>query len=255
LSNRFLSLFLITLIPALSLASATVEEKLPKAEDVAETVILVYGSRPALQQIRRNGIERGKSSRTLEDGRIEESTFEKRFIRGENSSKDRIRIDQKLPSAEYSIFYTQGRIWGLIGGTTFTPKPEVTDQLQAELWHDMDALLRYKENGSVVMLSGKEKEKNLDLWILDLTDKERRRTRYYVSAKTGRVLWLQYDILSVESGKFTKYKKTFHDFRHAQSTLVPFRSILYQNGKKVLENSISTVTYGSKMDESIFQSQ
>ena len=33
------------------------------AEQVVESVILIYGSRPGLEQIRRNGVERGKITR------------------------------------------------------------------------------------------------------------------------------------------------------------------------------------------------
>ena len=55
--------------------------------------------------------------------------------------------------------------------------------------HGLEALLRYKENGATVKFVGKDTQKGLDLWIIDLTDKENNSTRYYVSAKTGRVLW------------------------------------------------------------------
>ena len=55
------------------------------AEQIAEAVILISGSRPVLNQIRRNGIERGRASRMGQDGRIEESRYELRFMRGDNA--------------------------------------------------------------------------------------------------------------------------------------------------------------------------
>ena len=49
------------------------EGQMPTAEQVAETVILIYGGgggRSVLDQIRRNGVERGKLTRTASDGRV-----------------------------------------------------------------------------------------------------------------------------------------------------------------------------------------
>ncbi|HET6852600.1 MAG TPA: hypothetical protein VFH46_09750, partial [Pyrinomonadaceae bacterium] len=70
------------------------------AEQVVESVILVYGTRPALDHIRRNGVERGKITRFNPDGNAEEANYERRFVRGENLDKDKIRLDQKLPTME-----------------------------------------------------------------------------------------------------------------------------------------------------------
>src|SRR4030095_16824551 len=49
------------------------DTKTPTAEAVAETTILIYGSRPVLEQIRRNGVERGRITRIASDGKVEES--------------------------------------------------------------------------------------------------------------------------------------------------------------------------------------
>jgi hypothetical protein len=120
----------------------------------------------------------------------------------------------------------------------------MTDRL-----HGLDALLRYKESGSAVKYNGKESQKGLVLWQLELTDKEKRSTRYYISAKTGRVLWLEYE----DGG--TKYRRTFHDYRVVQGTLVPYRSVLYAGDRQVEESQVLTVTYGVKTDDSVFAAQ
>src|SRR5689334_4380553 len=41
------------------------------AEQIAETVVLVYGSRQGMAQVRRTGVERGTITRTTDDGRSE----------------------------------------------------------------------------------------------------------------------------------------------------------------------------------------
>ncbi|HZH91098.1 MAG TPA: hypothetical protein VEX70_10845 [Pyrinomonadaceae bacterium] len=237
------------------------DAKTPTAEQVAETVILIYGGgggREMLKQIRRNGVERGKVTRTVSDGRIEESSYEQRFVRGETAGKDKIRVDQKMPTMEYALIFNEGRIWGIINGTAFTPKQDAAAEFISQSQHGIDALLRYKENGSTLAFVGKEKLKGLDLWVIDLTDKDKSRTRYYISAnpdirKTARVLWLEYEETSPDGGAPGKYRRTFHDYRYSQNTLVPFRSVLYRNDQQVQEARVQTVTYGIKMDESFFQ--
>ena len=219
------------------------------AEQVAETVVLVYGSRAGLAQIRRTGVERGRITRTGQDGRPEEITYERTFKRGETYEKDKIRFDQRLSSLQYSLVLNDGRVTGVLRGTPFTPKQEDVTSLMTDRLHGLDALLRYKETGAAVKYGGKESQKGLDLWVLELTDKEKRSTRYYISAKTGRVLWLEYE----DGG--TKYRRTFHDYRVVQGTLVPYRSVLYAGDRQVEESQVLTVTYGVKTDDSVFAAQ
>ncbi|MFN2416037.1 MAG: hypothetical protein ABR603_12900 [Pyrinomonadaceae bacterium] len=216
---------------------------------MAETVILVYGSREGLQQIRRTGVERGKITRTAPDGRPEEIAYERTFKRGETFEKDKVRLDQRLPSLEYSLVFNDGRVTGLLRGTPFTPKQEDVSWIMTERVHGIEALLRYKERGAAVKFNGKESQKGLDLWVVELTDKEGRSTRYYVSSKSARVLWLEYE----EAG--ARYKRSFHNYRVVQGTLVPYRTVLYEGDRLVEESQVLTVTYGVRMEDSIFAAQ
>jgi hypothetical protein len=221
----------------------------PTAEQIAETVILVYGSRQGLQQIRRTGVERGKITRTASDGRPEEIAYERTFKRGETFDKDKVRLDQRMSSIEYSLVFNDGRVTGLLRGTPFTPKQEDVSWLMTERVHGIDALLRYKESGAAVKFNGKDSQKGIDLWLLELTDKEGRSTRFFVSSKTARVLWLEYEEASV------KYKRTFHNYRAVQGTLVPYRTVLYAGDRQVEESQVMTVTYGVRMEDSLFAAQ
>jgi hypothetical protein len=242
-------------------AAAVKDLKNPTGEQVAETVIAVYGQgfgRQVLWQVRRNGVERGRTTRLNTEGKPEEITFEHRFIRGENFAKDKMRLDQKLPTMEYALIYNQGSIFGIINNTPFTPREQTASEFLAPSHHGIDALLRYKENGSTVTFVTKDKQKGIDLWVVDLEDKEKRKTRYYVSANpdvrlTARVLWLEYEEPGAAGAEPVKFRRTFHEYRYAQSTLVPFRSVLYANGRQVEETRVQTVTYGIKMDDSFFK--
>jgi hypothetical protein len=221
----------------------------PTAEQVAETVVLVYGSRAGLAQIRRTGVERGRITRTGQDGRPEEISYERTFKRGATYEKDKIRFDQRLASLQYSLVLNDGHVTGILRGTPFTPKQEDVTSLMTDRVHGIEALLRYKESGATVKYNGKESMKGLDLWVLDLSDKENHSTRYYISAKTARILWLEYE------EDATKYRRTFHDYRIVQGTLVPYRSVLYAGDRQVEESQVLTVTFGVKTDDSVFAAE
>ena len=224
------------------------------AEQIAELVVLFYGTREGLKQIRRTGIERGKIFRTNGEGKLEEISYERAFKRGETFDKDKVRIDQRLPSLEYSLILSDGRVTGIFRGTPFTPKQQDVANVLLERAHGLDALLGYKENGATIKYAGKDTQKGLDLHILDLTDKQNKTTRYFISAKTWRVLWLEYEERAEGESAPVKYKRSFHDYRAVQGTLVPYRSVLFAGDRQVEESQLMTVTYGVKMEDSVFQS-
>ena len=224
------------------------------AEQIVESVILIYGTRPALDHIRRNGVERGKITRfNPENGNTEETEYERRFVRGENLEKDKIRLDQKFPTMEYSLIFGDGKLWGIINGAMFTPKQEATTNFISQHHHSLESLLRYKECGSTLALVGKDAQKGLDLYVVDLTDKNQRKTRYYISAKTLRVLWLEWEE-GPPGGVPVKYTRKFLDYRLVQQTLFPYRIVLLEDGRQSQETRVLTMTYGVKVSDSIFKS-
>jgi hypothetical protein len=222
------------------------------AEQIVESVILIYGTRPALDHIRRNGVERGKITRYNPEGNPEEANYERRFVRGESLDKDKIRLDQKLPTMEYSLIFQDGKLWGIINGAAFTPRQDATASFISQHHHSIDSLLRYKECGSTVTLVGKEQQKGLELYVIDLIDKEKRKTRYFISARSLRILWLEYEE-GDPGGTPVKYTRKFMDYRAVQQTLAPYRIVLLEDGRERQETRILTITYGVKVSDSIFK--
>ncbi len=225
------------------------------AEQVAESTLFLYGGRQMLATIRRNGIERGRICKpTCDVGKAEEASYERRFVRGDSMDKDKIRLDQKISTLEYSLIYGAGQVWGVINGSTFTPKQEASNTFLAQHRHSLDTLLRYKESGSTLNLVGKDKQKGLDLYVLDVIDKDKQTTRYYISSKTLHVLWLEYEEPAPGGSTPLKYSRKFLDYRYAQGTLVFYRTLLLEEGKQVQETRILNVTYGVKLDDALFKS-
>lgn len=223
------------------------------AEQIVESTILIYGSRPLLEQIRRNGVERGKLTRFPAQGNPEEADYERRFVRGENLEKDKIRLDQKLPTMEYSLIFGDGKLFGVINGAAFTPRQDASTNFISQHHHSLEALLRYKECGSTITLVGKDAQKGLDLYVIDLLDKQQRKTRYYISARSLRVLWLEYEE-GPAGGVPVKYQRKFLDYRAVQQTLAPYRIVLFEDGRQSQETRVLTITYGVKVSDSIFKS-
>lgn len=225
--------------------------KNPTAEQIAETTIYTFSgrtNRAVLNQIRRTTIENGKLSITGADGKSEQVNYERRIVRGDSLEKERIRLDQEFPNAKYALIYNDNKVVGLYNDSVFTPREDAAKAFQNQIWHGLEALLRYKENGSTLKLVGREKMMGVDFYILDVTDKENRQTRFYISAKTFSIKSLEYTADGV------KYTRRFYDYRYAQGTLVPYRTVLLADGKQIEESNVMTSTFGQKLDEDIFKS-
>jgi hypothetical protein len=228
----------------------TVDLNKATAEQVAESAIVIYGGllgRQNLNQIRKTTLERGKIYVTDAAGKTETANYERWIMRGESLNKEKIRLDQTFPDAKYSLVYTGEKIFGLYNNTVFTPREDASTGFQSQIWHGLEGLLRYKENEAKIELSGREKIMGVDFFLLDVTDKQSRKTRFYVSSKSFRVMMLEYEQAGV------KYRRKFYNYNYAQGTLVPYRTVLWANDKQVEETQIGTITFGQKIEETIFQ--
>ncbi|MBK7935012.1 MAG: hypothetical protein IPK01_16365 [Acidobacteria bacterium] len=236
--------------PALALNSKD-GTKVFTAEQIADSAIFIYGfggGRTLLDQIRKTTTERGKSVRTNADGKVENISYTRYILRGPSLAKDKIRLDQEFPNARYSLVKNEDELFGVVNNTKFVPSDEAAKRFEDSIFHGIEALLRFKEDESKIELSGREKIMGVDLYVIDVTDKKDRKTRFYVSVKSLRIMQLDYEFGGV------KYKRKFYNHNYAQGTLVPFRSTLTANGKVIEETEIGTVTFGQKVEEDLFKS-
>jgi hypothetical protein len=225
--------------------------QLQTAEQVVEAAIILYGGfggRERLDQIRKTAQERGSLTTTAPDGKTERASYVRWAIRGENLDKERVRLDQDSPSARYSLVYNEGNIFLIFNNTVFAAREDVARAFEHSLYHGLDAMLRYKENGSTLDMQPREKLMGVDYYVVDVKDTKDRTTRFYVSAKTYRVMLLSYEFGDV------KYTRRFYDYKYAQNTLVPFRTVLLVDDKPVEEYQIGTITFGQRVDEELFRS-
>jgi len=232
--------------------AAKADPKAPvTAEGVAESTIIIYGGlggRKTLDQIRKTTIERGKMNVMNATGQTEPVSYEKRVLRSDNLDKEKIRADLEYPSIKYALIRSDDKIFGIYNDAVFSPRSDAAKEFENRIFHGLEALLRYKENGSTIELGGHEKIMGVDYYFIDVTDKAGRKSRFYVSAKTYRVMMIDYE----EDG--IKYRRKFYNYNYAQGTLVPYRTTLTANDKLVEDTEVLTVSYGQKVDDELFKS-
>ncbi|MGD9563456.1 MAG: hypothetical protein AB7F88_15665 [Pyrinomonadaceae bacterium] len=233
----------------LSADEAREASKNPTAEQIVETTIFLSGfggGRTTLNQIRRTALERGRISVRNGEGKMDEAAYQKWTTRGDSLANAKVRMEHENPSARYSLVYADDKTFGIFNGSVFKPTDEAARAFRNQIFFGLESLLRYKENGSTLTLVGREKVAGVDFHVVDLVDKQDRKIRYYISAKSFRVMFLEYEDAGV------KYRRKFYDYNVAQGTLAPFRIVLFADGKVVEETEIGTVTYGQKIDDSLF---
>lgn len=216
---------------------------------ITESAILVYSQlsgRNGLNQIRKTTVEIGKLEITNPDGTVSNGDYELRVLRGDGLMDEKVRLDQRFPSSQYSLIYKENQIFGLINNTAFEPRQQTTNYFTEQIWHGIEALLRYKENGSKVTLEKEEKEMGVDYYVVKVVDKQNRATTFYISKKYRRVMKIEYESEGV------KYRRKFYDHNYAQRTLVPYRTVLWANDKQIEEKTIATITFGQDVGEDLF---
>lgn len=225
------------------------QTKNPTAEQLAETVVFIYGlggGRATLNHIRKTAFERGKISVLNASGVMEQAAYQKWTTRPEAEGKEKVRFDQEFPTARYSLVFNEDKIFGIFNNEQFTPTEEASRAFQNQITYGLETLLRYKENGSKIEFAGTDKIMGIDLYLLDVTDKQNRSTRFYIRTKSYRVMMLEYQ------DKGIKYRRKYYDYNIAQGTLFAFKSVLYAGDKIVEEMDIGTVTFGQKIDDGMF---
>jgi len=235
--------------PAQQKTDAKIDLKNPTAEQVVESTIVIYaypGGRPVLDQIRKTTIERGTTSVTQSDGKVERANYQRYIIRGGTLDAERIRLDQEFPSVRYSLVKNGDKVFMIYNESIYNPREDAAKAFHNQNYRGLDGLLRYKENGSTIASGGKEAKLGVEYHLIDVTDKQGNKTRYYISAKRFRVMMLEYE----EAG--SKYQRKFYDYNYAQGTLVPYKTVLYRDDKVVEETEIGTITFGQRVDESLF---
>lgn len=240
------------------------EPKLTPVEALLELTIIAYGGRKQLQTVRAAIQEEGTIRLATDQGDITGS-YNLRSKRSEKSWQDLLRIDLELtpPGSEqrqggtikYVIAFNGGSVWSAQNNQYVSPRPEAEASFRAQLTHDYTTLLRYKEDGSKVELLPPETVVGVLANVVEMATPDGEKTRYWISAKTYRIIHAEYELKMSEAQTPTKFRVSYYyvPFRVVQNTLVPVRRVMTQDGKFVQEINLTNITYSAKLEAEIFQ--
>jgi hypothetical protein len=229
-------------------------DKIPKPEDVVERAIAFYGSRAALYTVQRNGTLRALVKLFTPEGKREGKSVT-RFIRKEKMKDDLLMIDLDFPDTRYIVGFDGKDVWTINNGEIQAMSNEAAKALRAAHEHSYEALLRYKENDGKLEYIGSTKLGTLEMDIIDLILPSGVRTRYEISRKSGRIIYLNYEDKKDEQSEPVKYRIYFKDFHIIQNTLVPYEIVVYQNGKVVEERKVVEAAFNVQLDEKAFKAE
>ena len=229
-------------------------DKVPKPEEVAERAIMAYGSRAAVYAVQRNGNLRALVKFISADGTREGKTVTK-FIRKEKLKDDLRIVDLDLPGTRYVLGFDGKDTWNIHDGEVQKLSDEVIKAFHVAHAHSYESLLRYKENDGKLEYVANTKLGNLEMDIVDLVLPDGVRTRYEVSRKSGRILYLSYEEKMNPQAEPSKFRLYFKDFRVIQNTLLPYVTMVYQDGKLIEERKIVEAAFNVQLKDDAFKAE
>jgi len=239
---------LLVLGPILSVA----QEK--RAMEILQRTLAAYGGEASIYLLRQKGQLRGFVKVYLEDGSTREGEITIRFLHRLEKQDELRQIELRFPNAPTLVITYDGeRVWGTENGAPIVLRLRTEAAFRAELKHNYETLLRYREYKAEVKYVGREKRSGIDVEVLDLTLPDGSTARYFISARTFRILHIEYDVAVPRASKPIRFRDSFYDFRVVQTTLVPYRIERYEDGRLVQEIRFTEIAYGVQIEEAQFR--
>lgn len=230
-------------------------QKTQKPEDIAEKAIYAYGSRVAVYGIQRNGIIKSQLKLVTPNG-VREGQATSKFIRKQKLTEDLLMLRLEFGQNRFVIAFDGKEGWTQNNAEIDNPpSAETIAAFRNAHAHSYETLLRYKENEAKVEYAGSRAfSPNNELDLIDLTLPDGTKTRYEVSRKSGRIIYLEYDDRPLgPEAKPIKYRIYFKDFRVIQQTLVPYEIQVFRDGVLSEERKLVEVAYNVQLEESAFK--
>jgi hypothetical protein len=229
-------------------------QKNPKPEDVVEKAIVAYGSRAAIYSVQRNGMLKAIVKFNTPEGTREGKSTTK-FIRKQKMAEDLFMIELELSQTRYTIGFDGKEMWSVHDGQAQKPSEQEIRAFRAGHEQSYDAILRYRENNSKLEYVGSNRLGTLDLHIIDLISPEGMRTRYEISSRSFHILYISYEVKSDPNAEPVKYRINFRNFTGVQNSLVPYETLVFQDGKLVEQRRIVEAVFNIQLDEKSFTAE
>ncbi len=227
-------------------------EKTPTVDKLVEFAIQNYGGRQAIFTVQKNGIVKN-NLKLINGENIREGRTVTKFIRKPKSTEDLVILELDLPETKFTMGFDGEKSWATNNGEKAELSSELASAFRTSYTHGYESLLRYKEDGGKVEFVETKKMASLEIDVIDLTSADGSKTRFEVSRRTGRILQLEYETKGVD-GNPTKYRLLYQDFKIVQNlVVVPYKTVVYENGVKVEERTIIEAAYGVQLEEKSFK--
>ncbi len=243
---------LLLFVPTGVLPSSAAQEK--RALEIVQRTLAAYGGEASVYLLRQKGQMRGLVRAYLEDGSVREGEITIRFLHRLEKQDELRQMEVRFPGAPTLVISYDGeRVWGTENGAPIVLRLRTEAAFRAELKHNYETLLRYREYKADLRYVGREKRSGIEVDVLDLTLPDGSKTRYFISTRTFRILHIEYDVSVPLVAKPIRFRDSFYDFRVVQATLVPYRIERYEDGRLVQEIRFTEVAYGVQIEEAQFR--
>lgn len=237
-------------VTVLLLSSTVFAQKTPPVEKLVDFARANYGA----LILQKNGTIKN-NLKLISGDNVREGRSTLKFIHKPKLMEDLVILELDLPDTKFTMGFDGEKSWALNNGDKTELSPELATAFRSSYAHSYEALLRYKEDGSKIEYVDTKKIASLEIDVIDLTMTDGTKTRYEVSRRSGRVLYLEYETKpATPDAKPLKYRLHFKDFKVVQNTvIIPYTTVVYENDVIVEERTVVEAAFGVQIEEKLFK--
>ncbi|MFN7928569.1 MAG: hypothetical protein U0Y68_11585 [Blastocatellia bacterium] len=238
------------LLAVLTICTSARAQKTPPVEKLVDFARANYGT----LILQKNGTIKN-NLKLITGDQVREGRSTLKFIRKPKLSEDLVILELDLPDTKFTMGFDGEKNWATSNGEKTDLSPELGNAFRSSYAHSYEALLRYKEDGSKIEYVDTKKIATLEIDTIDLTMADGTKTRYEVSRRSGRILYLEYDSKpATPDAKPIKYRLHFKDFKLVQnSVVIPYTTVVYENDVIVEERTVIEAAFGVQLEEKAFK--
>jgi hypothetical protein len=231
-------------------SSTVLAQKTPNVEKLIEFARANY----LALVLQNNGVIKN-NLKLIQGDQVREGRSTLKFIRKPKLMQDLVILELDLPDTKFTMGFDGEKTWARSNGERTELSPELAAAFRSSYAHSYEALLRYKEDGSKIEYVDTKKIASLEIDIIDLTTTDGLKTRYEVSRRSGRVLYLEYETKpATPDAKPLKYRLHFKDFKVVQNAIIiPYTTVVYENDVIVEERTVIEAAFNAQLEEKTFK--
>ena len=226
--------------------SEATQETLARGEDLIDRAITASGGPAAFHAV--NTLRwKGTMSVTTPQG---EMAMDLDFF---VAYPDRMRLDTSAPMGQMSQILNGDQAWGVAPGVSRPAPPQQVQEMKENLWHNIVYLFKHADQqGLTAQYLGGEEVDGQKCEVILITPPGMKGFKLFLNSETMMPAQMQYQAMS-PSGAPASTVTSLSDFRGVEGMILPFKSVVSQDGKEVQEITINEILVNPEIDESQFR--